>query len=344
LSVFKSKKGDCLGYSRLITYLMRLGGIPARIYFSYLYDKKENPVFANYGNDIFHAVIAIFYPNYGWIAMEPQRMFLNLTSKHILLFPEEDIPKKVIKYQESRTGEKLFYSEDDENDYLKNIFLDKFIKGIKDTLIKTEQNYKVVGISILMDDKGISSPNSIFENTVLPEISFDSEKKIKKIFLIDFQKNMVMSLEFIEPNKVLRMFSNNIKLYTLYDGEKYHIFGLKKGNYGAYFTYKGLPFKMLKIDVADKNNKIKQIEVNYCLKKGNFKKVKIEFSNNQYVQIKEHKTGFTFIQGLNVDNFPLYMDYNSKYFFIFGMKKGKYAIKFYSNNRIEKINYNNGEK
>ncbi len=91
---------------------------------------------------------------------------------------------------------------------------------------------------------------------------------------------------------------------------------------------------------------IKGVDINYILEKGNFNKVVIDFNDGSYMEIPRKNPGFAFLSPLILDNSPLYIDFAKDYFYIFGMKKGNYSVKFYNKNgkKVKSIEFKNNKK
>ncbi|MCD6579782.1 transglutaminase domain-containing protein [bacterium] len=347
LSVFQSRKGDCLGYSQLMVYLLRKSHVPAKLFFSYLYNKKNNPAFKGISEDIFHSVIALYHPKYGWIAMEPQKIFLNITSKHILIFPEDTMPKTKIKYFEEEGGNKKFITQKDEDSYYSNIFLDRFIKSVKDSKYTYEKKYKIVGLAGILKDKGITSTNSIMKKYEMFPVILPHSKEVNKMYIYNRDTAQIMTIEFMKKGDMLKLTAQDGKsYYTIKNGDIGELFGLGNGRFTVYYLRSGLPFSYYSLLIKNNISKLELMDFNFILEKGYFKKVIVNFNDGSYMEIPHKKAGFIFMKPLVIEKSPLFLDFNKDYFYFFGMKKSDYTVKFYDDNnkKIKTLSFKANEK
>jgi hypothetical protein len=80
LSVYRNRSGVCAGFSNLTTALLRAAGIPARYHLGCV--SKWGWIVGEGGG--WHAWVEIYYPDAGWVAVDPQTTANYQDTSHIL--------------------------------------------------------------------------------------------------------------------------------------------------------------------------------------------------------------------------------------------------------------------
>jgi|GEM_PF-5158582 len=83
VNVIKSKRAYCEGYGNLASHLLRSVGIPARSIICYI------PPLCGWGNNRggYHAYIEFYYPQQGWLCIDPQSSLYYADPFHINFYP-----------------------------------------------------------------------------------------------------------------------------------------------------------------------------------------------------------------------------------------------------------------
>lgn len=85
-SVFRNRSGTCSGFSTLTVALLRAAGIPARTHHGCVIGEFDD---GNYGWAVgeeggWHAWVELYYPDVGWVAVDPQVTTNYVDTGHIL--------------------------------------------------------------------------------------------------------------------------------------------------------------------------------------------------------------------------------------------------------------------
>ncbi len=151
LSVYRSRKGDCVGRVNLALYLLGKAGIPAREVHGLCID-GEKADYSKLGKSYFHRWIEIYYPDKGWIFSDPGRSINTVDSRYIVINPDATSPYHIACHSIRKTS----YSDN-------LIIVDSFPGGEKGLIMRPNDNTRysgaVVGIlngfpsSLLKDGK-----------------------------------------------------------------------------------------------------------------------------------------------------------------------------------------------
>ncbi|MCK5223587.1 hypothetical protein KAR04_02365, partial [Candidatus Calescamantes bacterium] len=118
-------------------------------------------------------------------------------------------------------------------------------------------------------------------------------------------------------------------IYIYDDGRQKRIFGLGDGTYFMFYQRSSLPVAVYKLSVSGKEGGFARLNVNYLLEKGNFKSVDIVLEDLGEMSFDNYRRGFLTVDGIQFSTeVPLFLDYNSEYFYIFGLSKRKIAFRF----------------
>ncbi|MCK4644597.1 transglutaminase domain-containing protein [bacterium] len=336
--VFTRRSGDCYGYTVLTVYLLRLSGIPAQSVFSYLFDKGETE---GISSDYFHSLVSVLHPEHGWILWEPQKIFLNVTTDHISIYNEQTQPKSVVHYfDKGGDGGMEFVTGEDETNYRKNQFLDIFLKSGKDGKEKKETlGYKVTGIAADTDYKYITSENPIQAKSVLSSVTLPNSMEYSEYIMLNKDTNELFKLEYEKDKDLIRYSAKDSSVIYIYDdGRQKRIFGLGDGTYFMFYQRSSLPVAVYKLSVSGKEGGFARLNVNYLLEKGNFKSVDIVLEELGEMSFDNYRRGFLTVDGIQFSpEVPLFLDYNSEYFYIFGLSKRKIAFRFKDSADQEKM-------
>ncbi len=316
--VFAERKGNCDGYTELTRYLLRLSGIPAKKVFAYLYEKSAAR------GDYFHSMLALYHEKHGWILTEPQKMYLAATYDHIALIEEGEEPKTKIKYYD-KDGTMEFTSKEDEESYLKNAFLDRFLSDARTaekTVLKDGLNLK--GIVNKASYKFISPPNDLFSETLLPMAAIPDSGEFNDFVLSETSTASLFPFQYEHAGETVQYSdpsgdSEEFFIYGNPDGGKY-IIGLEPGSYYVFYLRSGLPLRLCRISVSASGISSEPVEVKYLLQQGVFESIEINIPDAGVIGIDKKNKGFAAISELQLDPaLPLYMEFADDFFYIYGI-------------------------